>query len=955
MRTFKTWLTTIVVLLCSITASAEAVQIDGIWYNLKTETKQAEVTKNPDGVKYSGDINIPAMVIYNEILYNVKSIGSGAFDGCSNLTFISLPEGVTSVGTAAFLDCSNLTSITLPKGLESIGNGTFMNCSTLNFITIPESVTSIGTHAFASCTSLINITMPNGVTSIGDNTFLGCRSLTSITIPNGVTSIGNQAFFECSSLTSIIIPGSVTSIGDRVVAGCSNLAAIFCEATTPPDITDNTFFNITVPVYVPVSSVSLYKSTQNWRSVANIQPTGVCGDNLTWKINPEGELSIEGEGRMYDYTQKDAPWSSTSVKTVVIKEGVTHIGERAFEDCTGLTSITLPESVNSIGDGAFSGCYNQYEMHISSIEAWCNIDFETEECHPLWNSAANLYLNGELLTELSIPNTITTIKDHAFVSFYNLTSITLPENLTSIGEEAFYGCTNLVSVNIPKSVTSIGDRAFSSCSNMNSIIVENDNSVYDSRNNCNAIIETKSNTLFHGCSTTIIPKGVTSIKEYAFEYCTGLTSIIIPEGVKSIGRHSFGYCRNLAEISIPASIISIGDRAFNGVSSGELEVYCYADNIPSMNSDIFGNGDYLYKATLHVPANALEYYMTTDPWSDFGKYEALEIAVTDITLSCSRASLYEGETLALTVIVKPDNATDLTVTWSSSDEDVATVDADGLVTAVTSGIATIIAVANDGSGVSASCEIEVMAKTVVITDPYTEVSFIQEEDEECANITYTRTFNNTNWQALYVPFEIPVTEEFLADFEVADLNDVRQYDRDDDGVKDETVIEAFKVKSGVLEANYPYLIRAREAGEKTITVTDATLYATEENSIDCSSVREKFTFTGTYSQLSSEELPQGEGYYALSGGVWQPVADGASLGAFRFYLKVDSRNNLNAAQGNAIRMRIIGEDGEEDDATEIDTPEFKDQNSELIFDLQGRRVENPTKGVYIVNGVKRVF
>ena len=245
-----------------------------------------------------------------------------------------------------------------------------------------------------------------------------------------------------------------------------------------------------------------------------------------------------------------------------------------------------------------------------------------------------------------------------------------------------------------------------------------------------------------------------------------------------------------------------------------------------------------------------------------------------------------------------------------------------------------------------------MSESVKILDGE---DFVCEEDKECANITYTRTFNNTNWQALYVPFDIPVTEDFLADFEVADLNDVRQYDRDNDGVKDETVIEAFKVANGTLAANYPYLMRAREAGEKTITVTDATLYAAEENSIDCSSIREKFTFTGTYSRLSSEQLPQGEGYYALSGGVWQPVAADASLGAFRFYLKVDSRSGVNAMQGNAIRMRVIGEDGEEDDATGIDTSEFNDQKSELIFDLQGRRVENPTKGVYIVNGVKRVF
>lgn len=146
-------------------------------------------------------------------------------------------------------------------------------------------------------------------------------------------------------------------------------------------------------------------------------------------------------------------------------------------------------------------------------------------------------------------------------------------------------------------------------------------------------------------------------------------------------------------------------------------------------------------------------------------------------------------------------------------------------------------------------------------------------------------------------------------------------------------------------------------GEKAITVTDATLYATEENSIDCSSIREKFTFAGTYSRLSSEALPQGEGFYALSGGIWKPVAENASLGAFRFYLKVDSRGGVNDVQGDAIRMRIIGENGEEDDATGLDNSRLAIGNSRpnIIYDLQGRRVDNPTKGVYIVNGVKHVF
>ena len=230
-------------------------------------------------------------------------------------------------------------------------------------------------------------------------------------------------------------------------------------------------------------------------------------------------------------------------------------------------------------------------------------------------------------------------------------------------------------------------------------------------------------------------------------------------------------------------------------------------------------------------------------------------------------------------------------------------------------------------------------------------TFDNNDDRVVGEISYTRTFTNTAWQSLYVPFEIPVTEELLADFEVADLNDIRQYDRDDDGVKDETVVEAFKVKSGAtLAANYPYLIRAKEVGEKTITVTDATLYATEEVSIDCSSVHEKFTFTGTYSRKASDELA---GCYALCDGVWQPLAADATLGAFRVYLRIESRDS-NIAPARAIRMHVVGEDG----ATDIDELESNANNQQpaVVYDLQGRRITNVDnlKGVYIVNGKKVV-
>ena len=226
--------------------------------------------------------------------------------------------------------------------------------------------------------------------------------------------------------------------------------------------------------------------------------------------------------------------------------------------------------------------------------------------------------------------------------------------------------------------------------------------------------------------------------------------------------------------------------------------------------------------------------------------------------------------------------------------------------------------------------------------------FEQLQDEEYYNISYTRNFKNTNWQALYVPFEIPVTEELLNDFEIAYIYDARQYDRNDDGVKDETIIEAFRVKDGLLNANYPYLIRAKVAGEKTIAVSDATLYRSEDKHIDCSSVFDTYTFTGTSNRMPSYLLT---GCYALSGGVWQPIADGASLGAFRMYLKIDSRDgNTDAAR--SINMRVDDEDG----YTGIEELESVQgtQQATIVYDMQGRRINDTDnlKGIYIVNGKK---
>ena len=247
-------------MLSTLTANAYDAYIDGIYYNLDTSAKTASVTNiNGKGGGYSGVVNIPRIVNYNDVTYSVTAISSGAFSYSSKLASVVIPNSVTSIGGNPFSYCTELMSIVLesgntvydsrdncnaiietasnilivgyqntviPNNVTSIGNGAFSGCSGLKSITIPNSVTSIGNYAFANCSGLTSVTIPNSVTSIGNYAFYNCSGLTSVTIPNSVTSIGDVAFANCSSLTSVTIPNSVTSIGDLAFDYCSGLTSV---------------------------------------------------------------------------------------------------------------------------------------------------------------------------------------------------------------------------------------------------------------------------------------------------------------------------------------------------------------------------------------------------------------------------------------------------------------------------------------------------------------------------------------------------------------------------------------------------------------------------------------------------------------------------------------------------------------------------------------------------------
>ncbi|MBO5084845.1 MAG: leucine-rich repeat protein [Bacteroidaceae bacterium] len=430
------------------------------------------------------------------------------------------------------------------------------------------------------------------------------------------------------------------------------------------------------------------------------------------------------------------------IPTTVTYEGVTYsvtsIGDGAFEGCSSLTFINIPESVTSIGSSAFRGCSS--------------------------------------LTSINIPESVTSIGNTIFYECTGLTSITLPEGMTSIGYSTFNGCSSLTSITIPKSVTSIEGYAFSDCTSITSITIPEG-------------VTKIGSYAFSDCTnlTSItLPEGMTSIGECAFFGCTSLTSITIPEGVTGIASRTFEACSSLASITLPEGVTNIVTGAFRGCSSlttivlpksvrkiyseslancPELtDVYCHSENVPSTETNAF-NGSWINYATLHVPASALNAYKTTAPWSNFGKFETLEITIDNITLNLSTATLAEGEELTLTATITPDDATDKSVSWTSSIPSVATVDNVGKVTAIAPGTATITAKANDGSGVSASCEVTVneliLGKCATPTISYVDGKVVLTCETEGAEVITTVTANNDNtFEAL--EFDYIPTQTFIA-------------------------------------------------------------------------------------------------------------------------------------------------------------------------------------------------
>ncbi len=515
-----------------------------------------------------------------------KFIGDMAFQGCSKLKTLIIPEGIISIGADAFYRC-DITTFSVPNSIKRFclagemdrrttlqsysdgQGGEYFGNSENNFLVLAGVDNSLTTYKLADGCKVVlgiafdgnetveSITIPDSVVSIDMLAFQSCTALKSITFEGEIEYIGQAAFGGCTSLENLVIPEGVKSFDLTGITNCSSLKSI----SFPSTIEEITFTSTT--------------DSHTYTFLNNLESITVPEGNKYYSSNGNCLIEIANKKLIIGCANSVIPDDGSVIL----------IGDSAFDGCLNLKEITIPDYVISLGSYCFADCENLESINISS-----NITYIPE----------NIFYKCYSLKEVTIPEGVVEIGPWAFQSCSGLTKVIIPEGVASIDNFAFQSCSNLTQLTLPTTLLSIGKRAFNGCYGLS--IVYNNSSLDFSSSNYGSIgdyakeivtssnpqvgkIEVKDNVQYYvnettgenialapsiskySLTTATIREGTTGINQYAFYGCSNLTEVILPSSLESIGDYAFSSCSSLTEISLPSTLITIGNDAFSSCSS----------------------------------------------------------------------------------------------------------------------------------------------------------------------------------------------------------------------------------------------------------------------------------------------------------------------------------------------------------------------------------------------------
>ena len=567
--------------LTSLTIGNSVTDID--WGTFSDCTRLTNITFNCK--------NIGNWFMFNETIKNVivsdnvTTISVGAFEGCSSLTSIEIPNSVTAIGWGAFSGCSSLTSIEIPNSIMAIDAETFTGCSSLTSIKIPNSVTTIGMGAFDGCLGLTSIEIPNNVTTIGDKAFRGCK-LKSLTIGSGVLSIGSN---QCKPTKTIWLtntpPSGYNRLQGKLNYVANDLYSELSNLNVYPYL--SSMFEKEGVKYVPVSP-----------SERTCDAIDCCYDSSTTYINICETVSYKGVDMVVHNVMPYIAYGHTFVENVNVSRNMP-VGESAFNGCSSLSTLSLGDGITSIGVSAFKGCKS--------------------------------------LKEVVLPNGITSLGDYCF-SGCGLSSIKIPSSVTSIGNYTFSECTALANVIIEDRTTDLALGSNGSASLFADCPL---NSVYIGGNiSYNTSKEYGYSPFYRNTSlrTVVITDKEEEISDNEFYGCANLKNVTVGGDVKIIGNWAFSGCSNLEAFSLGPNVESIGEEAFSDcyslikfISEATTPPTCGAMALDDINK---------WNCTLMVPVGAKSVYQSANQWKDFFFVEDIPASINDVVIDDENAPIY---------------------------------------------------------------------------------------------------------------------------------------------------------------------------------------------------------------------------------------------------------------------------------------------------------------------------